>query len=419
MRRVRSVLLALALVGACASPALAGDATSEPPDGHRDNSVEGIFAPGSPWYQKLPDDTPIDPNSEVLIESLHEQAEEYFGSPGDPNLTINTKSFTAPLWVSTNADPVYDIQAWNCQDKPAGWEGPLVEQLEDVHLPAGFVPDESTDANVSIFNEDTDRLVEMWRARQTPEGGWEACWGGEIQDAGTSDGTFEVPYGASAGGMALAAYTIRHDELLDGKIEHIVGIGIPRTKEGVFSWPANRTDGRTQGTELAMGQMLRLPADFDLDSLTLSPAARTLAEAAQDYGLIVADTSGAVAFAAEHEFSVADNKYDTIFRGRGSHAELAGDPARGEDPFPLERLVALPMDYRVPAEEVTPPPPPTAGTSTTEDDAAATASPAARADHGADAPKSVPPVTGILLAVGGLALLAAGALALLRRRPRA
>lgn len=381
-----------------------------------------VFHPESPFFRRLPDETPVAVDSDALIASLRRQAIENFGSPGRPNLTINTHNYTAPLIVADEDDPAHDIRPWNCQDKEEGWDTELSEMLAQVHIPDGMQPDGSSDGNVSIYNEDTGRLIELWRTRQADDGTWEACWGGEIEHAATSMGSFPVPYGASAGGLAMWGYTIRHQDLLDGEIKHVIGVGIPEIKQGVISSPAVRTDGRVDGTALAMGQMLRLPADLDLDSLTLSPTARMIAQAAQDYGLIVTDTSGAVALAGEHGSGLEDDRYDEIFRGREPYEEMSGDPSRGEDPFPLDALVALPVDYEVPVTPE-PPRPSEATTPPTTDRASETATsapPASAQEQGAStAETSVSSSTGNATWVAvlvGLGLAATGMWALLRRR---
>ncbi|QFG69771.1 hypothetical protein [Ornithinimicrobium pratense] len=334
--------LALVSISGAALPALSRPADSID---RSDTSVEGVFSDDSPFYRELPDDTPVADDSEILVSSLYQQGIDNYGQPDSPSLTINVYHWTAPLFAASTTDVQHDIRPWNCQNKDPGWDAELAGMLRGVHLPAAFEPDDTTDGNVSIYNVDTGQLVELWQARQAPDGAWEACWGGMIEDASRSQGSFPVPYGAAAGGLAMWGYTIRQQELLDGSINHVVGLGIPKVKRGVISWPAVRTDGREDGTELAMGQMLRLPADFDLDSLNLSPSARTVAQAAQDYGIIITDTSGALAFAGEHASGLLDVRYEEIFRGRYSVEEMAGDPARGEDPFPLDQLVALPVDY--------------------------------------------------------------------------
>lgn len=114
----------------------------------------------------------------------------------------------------------------------------------------------------------------------------------------------------------------------------MISLAIPLTKKGTESWPANRTDGNKAGTQLAIGQMLRLPARLNLDAMKLSPTARTIARAAQEYGIIVTDTSGSVAFSAENPIALATNRYDTIFRGRWAFREMLGDKSRREVAFP-------------------------------------------------------------------------------------
>jgi hypothetical protein len=253
--------------------------------------------------------------------------------------------------VARNSDPAYDIKGWNCQRKWDGWDTDLNRQLRNIHVPADLQPDPSTDGSVSIYNVDTHELVELWKARQVG-GQWQACWGGKIARTDQSRGTFGNYYGVSASGLALWGLTIRQQELLDGHINHVINLALPLTRRNTISWPANRTDGNSPGTQLAIGQMLRLPASLDLSRLRLSPAALTVAKAAQEYGVVISDTSGSVAFAAENPIALADNKYSTIFRDRWPFLEMTGIKGRGEVPFPLDKLVALPLDYQVPPASV-------------------------------------------------------------------
>jgi len=310
-----------------------------------------VFAASSPLYQKLPAATPAAPDSTQLIASLNAQAHKYYGTPTAANVNINTNRFSPALYVARNSDPVYDIKGWNCQRKWDGWDTDLNRQLRNIHVPADLQPDPSTDGSVSIYNVDTHELVELWKARQVG-GQWQACWGGKIARTDQSRGTFGNYYGVSASGLALWGLTIRQQELLEGHINHVINLALPLTRRNTISWPANRTDGNSPGTQLAIGQMLRLPASLDLSRLKLSPAALTVAKAAQEYGVVISDTSGSVAFAAENPIALADNKYSTIFRDRWPFLEMTGIKGRGEVPFPLDKLVALPLDYQVPPASV-------------------------------------------------------------------
>jgi len=306
-----------------------------------------VFAPSSPLYQKLPKTTPAASDSAQLVSSLNAQAHKYYGTPALANVNINTNRFSPALYVANNRDPVYDIKGWNCQHKWNGWDTDFNRQLRNIHVPSDLKPDPSTDGSVSIYNVDTRELVELWKARKV-DGQWQACWGGRIARTDQSRGTFGNYYGVSASGIALWGLTIRQQELLEGRINHVINLAVPLTRRNTISWPANRTDGNSPGTQLAIGQMLRLPASLDLSRLKLSPVALTMARAAQEYGIVISDTSGSVAFAAENPIALATNKYSTIFRDRWPFLEMAGIKGKGEVPFPLDKLVALPLDYQVP-----------------------------------------------------------------------
>jgi hypothetical protein len=348
---LRAVLAVSAAVAVLLGPSLPASAVSQSGSDSRP-SPSRVFAGTSPFYQKLPDSTPKAADSAGLVASLNEQAHTYYGTAAEANVNVNYKRFSPALYVAYNTDPVYDIKGWNCQRKWNGWDTELNRQLKGVHIPVDMQPDDSTDGSVSIYNPETRELVELWKAQKV-NGEWQACWGGRISNADYASGTFGNYYGASASGMALWALTIRQQELLRGRIDHVISLAIPRTKKGVVSWPANRTDGNSGGTELAIGQRLRLPASLNLDAMKLSPVARTIAKAAQEYGIVVADTSGSVVFSAENPVALAKDQYDTVFRGRWPFLEMSGNKAKGEVPFPLDKLVALPLNYQVPASTPT------------------------------------------------------------------
>jgi hypothetical protein len=316
--------------------------------------THSVFAANSPFYQKLPANSPSAVDSPTLVASLDKQAHDFYGTPTEANVSVNTQKFAPALYVAYNTDPVYNVTGWNCQGKQAGWNTEFNRIMQGVHIPADMLPDPSTDGAVSIYNPNSNDIVELWQARKV-NGQWQACWGGRILNVDESLGVHTSGYGASASGIALWATTIRAQEFLNHKIDHMVSIGIPRTKKASISWPANRSDGGTLGTELSIGQMLRLPASLNIDAMNLSPSARTIAKAAQDYGLIVTDTSGSVTFAGENSIALHANPYPTIFRNRWSSQEMNGVKGFGEVPFPLGKLVALPLNYKVPIATATVP----------------------------------------------------------------
>jgi hypothetical protein len=317
-----------------------------------------VFAAASPFYQKLPADSPAASDSSALVSSLNQQAHDFYGTATDANVGLNTVTHTPPMYVARSTDPLYDVKSWSCQGHTGSIATMFNENMQDINIPADALADTSDDGGMTVYNADTKQLVELWKARKV-EGEWQACWGGRITDADKSIGVFSGTWGMSASGMAMWATTIRASEIAQGHIDHVIGMSIPYTKSTISS-PAVRTDGWRTGTELSIGQMLRLPASVDIDAMTLSPLAKTIAKAAQEYGIIITDTGGSVAFSAENANGMASNPYPALFRNRYAFQELQARPSLGEAAFPLTQLVALPMDYKVPVAAPTPDPTPTA-----------------------------------------------------------
>src|SRR5207244_11663659 len=116
--------------------------------------------------------------------------------------------------------------------------------------------------------------------------------------------------------------------LAAGHIDHALALDVPDARSGIFSWPAQRTDGSGGLGDLPEGARLRLDPRLDVGSLNLSPMARMMAEAAQRYGIVVRDrTRPAVAFFAQD--AVGSDPY------RGPGAPFGGKP-------PAERLAGSP-----------------------------------------------------------------------------
>jgi hypothetical protein len=146
-------------------------------------------------------------------------------------------------------------------------------------------------------------------------------------------------WGATATSLPIVGGTVLINELKRGEIPHALALDVPDARQRVFAWPAQRTDG-TGGPELLPeGARLRLDRAVDVESLGLSPTARALAKAAQDYGIVVRDrTHHATAFYVEDPAPTGRDPYsgpDGLFGGKQPRAVL--------DNFPWDRLQVLKM----------------------------------------------------------------------------
>jgi hypothetical protein len=165
-------------------------------------------------------------------------------------------------------------------------------------------------------------MWEFWRAAEGADG-WHAAWGGYLPSASSSPGHYTDPnprWGASATSLPMLGGLMRIDELRAGRIDHALAIAVPRARAGVWSWPAQRTDGSVDSAgAIPLGTRFRIDPSVDLDRLPMSPLVRAMARAAQRYGIVVRDTGGNVAFYAEDPTPTGSNPYTGsrgLFGGR-------------------------------------------------------------------------------------------------------
>jgi hypothetical protein len=138
-------------------------------------------------------------------------------------------------------------------------------------------------------------------------GQWHAEWGGRILNESTSPGYYQYIqnatggfseqgyWGVTASGLPVAGGLITLADLASGHIDHAVAMGVPTAAAGAISFPAHRTDGvNTSPTAVPEGARFRLDPSLDLSKLNLPPITLMLAQAAQNYGLIVDDQTWSI-----------------------------------------------------------------------------------------------------------------------------
>ncbi|HEV3228212.1 MAG TPA: hypothetical protein VGY97_01960, partial [Solirubrobacteraceae bacterium] len=214
-------------------------------------------------------------------------------------------------------------------------------------LPASARPAAGTDAHLTVWQPATNELWEFWKLRRE-NGAWHTMWGGAIRNATASPGYFTTnswpgaqPYwGATATSLPLVGGLIRLDDLRQGHIDHALALGIPQTRSGVYTSPAERTDGTVASTAaVPEGARFRLDPHLDLSRLGLPPFVLMLAQAAQAHGVVVRDTAGAVTFYGEDPRPSSPNPYTSLIGPSYDNGSLFSLLAR----FPWNHLQLLQM----------------------------------------------------------------------------
>lgn len=257
-----------------------------------------FFAEDSVWNTELPPDVPLDPSSDRLVATLAAQVRANREAHYGPEL--NSDRFSSPVTV---------VQAGQKRVRVAiDQRGPHTRELgrawSAVPLPDDAKPAEGTDRHLVVWQPATDTMWEFFNLR-SEKGRWIATWGGRIRRASRSPGLFRptrtgVKWGATATGLPLAAGLVTLADLERGRIDHALALALPEARRGVWSLPAQRTDGKAIGLDaIPEGARFRLDPTIDLDALRVPPLIRMLAEAAQRYGMIVRDQAGVVALYGE------------------------------------------------------------------------------------------------------------------------
>ena len=304
--------------------------------------VPQVFAPTSFWYTPIPTNVVLNVNSAQYQTEFTRQLTTYYG-----HVNLNTYGGASTIFNVPANQPTVKVTLKNCGN-PTGWiDATLQAAFEAVPIPSYGIGDEGTDHEMTIYQPSTNTIWEFWVAQKVA-GQWSACWGGKMENTNIDPGYFWGNYGATATSLPFLGGQITADELKNGVINHAIGISLQDTQNyWILSWPAQRSDGGNPSNKpywIPEGTRFRLDPTINLDTLNLTPIAKTIAKAAQVYGFVVWDRSGGITIRLNDDLSyTADggaNPYPALFGKNVDYNLLAG--------FPWNHLQFLPMNYGKP-----------------------------------------------------------------------
>jgi hypothetical protein len=319
----------------------AADETSSPSKSNFIALTRPVFAPDSFWYKPILADAPLHSNSANLVRDFLRQLKKYYG-----HAAINSTDYSSPIYIVGTEIAAVPVRQWDCH-KNGYWDEELARQWQAVPIPAYAQPANGTDSEMTIYQPSTDTMWEFWQARKVKKQ-WEACWGGRMLSVSKNDGIWPPHYGTTATGLPFLGGQVTVDELRRGVINHVMGIALVETENwNIYSWPANRSDGWNPSNvsdRIPEGLRFRLDPSISVDALKIHPIAKIIAKAAQIYGFVVWDRSGAIGLRAESakRFTVLGmpDPYPALWNGTPSYNILMD--------FPWDRLQFLPMNYGKP-----------------------------------------------------------------------
>ena len=298
-----------------------------------------LFAPSSVWNRVVAPNVAADPASSAMVRALTLEVDREARTGIGPS--IGTKG-TGTLYVVGSTQPTGRVKL----DAPRlSWRASLQAAFAAVPVPTDAQPSTGSDREMTVWQPSADKLWEFFHMRKEPDG-WHAAWGGAIQNVSRSPGYYTPGswfgarpiWGATATSLPAAAGVITLADIKQGHIDHALALNLPYPRAGVWTWPAQRSDGTgTDPYDIPEGAHLRLNPQLDLAALHLPRLVLMMARAAQRYGIIVRDqTHRAIGFSAEDTTTPGTDPYFANgvprshgpFQGRSPSALLRGFPWR-------------------------------------------------------------------------------------------
>ena len=300
-----------------------------------------LFADSSFWNARLADDAPLDGRSGDLVKELRRIADKAAAVHDGP--WIASRTYSTPVY--TVPEDQKKVRVKLDVQEASNMQG----AFSAVPIPDDAKAAQGLDEHMTVWQPSTDTLWEFWKAEKRPDG-WHARWGGGMRNVSENPGYFtkdswpgaEPYWGATASSLPLLGGLIRLDEVRARKIDHALAFALPSIRAGVYSLPAQRTDGRDpRPGAIPMGTRFRLDPDLDLETLPLPPVTRMVAEAVQRYGMVLRDTATTIQWYAEDFTPSGDNPFPDLI-GPDYPSNYWKQLAR----FPFEHLQALRTELR-------------------------------------------------------------------------
>jgi hypothetical protein len=228
-----------------------------------------IFPADNPWNQRV-DSLPVRAESDTWVTSAGRARKlhvDFGGEYGMPFIVVPAEQPMVPINFTDYGD----------ESDPGPYPIPLNAPIEGGASSAG-------DRHVLVLQQGSCKLYEL--STGYPKAGrWDAG-SGAVFDLSSNALRPESWTSADAAGLPILPGLIRFEDIEAGALRHAIRFTVSCTQRG-YIHPAVHQAGVNNTNCAPMGARFRLKAAYDISSLT--GAARIIAEAMQQYGMIVAD----------------------------------------------------------------------------------------------------------------------------------
>ncbi|MDF1596560.1 MAG: S-layer homology domain-containing protein [Acidimicrobiia bacterium] len=260
------------------------------------------FSADSFWNTPVAPDATVHPNSDNIIDFL------VADNDLDGCITLggaaDSSNWGMPTFVADSSDPETPVST-------VKWDVP--PEFAHLRIPIGATAADNSDGEMVVYDLVAGVVAQLSKAVYS-SGTWTVS-GGSVAylDSNGLDGSLpqsdEPKNGGTFRGYPGSTAMVHYDDVAGGRLDNVVKIGV-NTANARFVFPMIGSDGDTSNPDAPLqGMHIRIRPDVDLAGLGLTGQALTIARGLQEFGMIVADsTGGAVVLALE----------DTVAGGRGN-----------------------------------------------------------------------------------------------------
>jgi len=251
----------------------------------------GLYSAGSPFNTPIGANPVVDAGSQTMIDQFTD-AGEFVIQVGQYSTAVYfADENTQRVDVEILCGPVWELGIENMLSIPIPEYATPSNDVDGAeNPPVGCGEESDQDNNMVVLDLDARCEYDFWQARGAGSS-WAASWGNSMDL--DDDGVHDTGMSIRGSGFSFLGGLIWPDELINGRIDHVLVASYPFTRSGGPVPPATDSDGVTDGDQaIPPGAVLQLDPDLDLSTLGLTSYETTIATAMQEYGLMIVDTGG-------------------------------------------------------------------------------------------------------------------------------
>ncbi len=275
---------------------LSSKANADPPtaDGHY-----RPYSTSSAWNTPIGSSPLVHPDSQALVDTMRNN-----GLP----LTSDVDQYTIPIYLYDAATPRASVvvenyfSSYDNGDNSREGYG-FNPTIMNVPIPPGVEPGAGSDGQITFWDPVSGTEYSFWQFGQHANGDYYATNGNRYHTTEEYHGRFADASAGRGAGTSYFAGLVRKWEIDQGRIDHALAFAYDDAASD-FVFPASKSDGSgVPGVDLPEGARLQLDptlTEADFNSWGLSPMAKTIARALQDYGMYLIDNGGSTKIFVEY-----------------------------------------------------------------------------------------------------------------------